>query len=129
VVDRAGSVSAVSDARAIGFDTVAPAAPVLDFLVVGDGGFLGGDVVGVITCGLSIANTAGEPAFGYLHELSPNGRSSTGGAYDAKIGRAACREREATYAVSGGGRGSDGRKGVWSDTAWVVERAGNVSAV
>src|SRR5436309_851302 len=126
VVDRAGNVSAVSNALAIRFETMATDAPVFDLPLVFDSTSSTEIYTLSLHDALPISNTAGEPAFGYLHELSPNGRSSTGGAYDANAPGCGFVGSYAPYADSAGGLGSDGRKGVWTYTAWAFHWCGNV---
>ena len=108
-------------------DTVAPLTPVLDLDAVEDSGYSSADNVTNINYWHYVANTAGEPAFGYLHELSPNGRSTTGGAYNANVAEWGFAGTYAPYADAAGGLGADGRQGVWTYTAWAVDYAGNLS--
>src|SRR5918994_1673691 len=75
-----------------------------------------------------VANTAGEPAFGDFHELSPNGRELTGGAYNANVAEWGFVGTFAPFADPLGGLGVDGRQGVWTYTAWAIDLAGNQSA-
>src|SRR5207249_544654 len=114
-----GIASGRSTSRGVVIDTVAPDAPVLDLPAAEDSGYWSSDDVTSINYWHFMANTAGEPAFGYLHELSPNGRSSTGGAYDANAPGWGFVGSYAPYADGAGGLGSDGRQGGWTYTAWV----------
>ena len=113
---------------AITYDTVAPVTPVLDLDAAEDSGSSASDNVTNINYWHFVANTAGEPAFGYLHELSPNRRELTGGAYSANTPEWGFVGTFAPFADPAGGLGADGRQGVWTYTALAIDLAGNQSA-
>src|SRR5439155_1632199 len=128
VVDLAGNQSATSNTLAISVDTVAPDAPVLDLPADQDSGTSSSDNITNVNYWRVVSGSANETARGFLHELSPNGRELTGGAYNANLPGWGFGGTFAPAADAAGGLGADGRQGVWTYTAWVIDLAGNQSA-
>ncbi|HEY3193683.1 MAG TPA: Ig-like domain repeat protein, partial [Candidatus Dormibacteraeota bacterium] len=123
--DLAGNASALSNLLAISFDSIAPAAPVLDLPAGEDSGVSNSDNITNVDVWHFFAAPPTESTVTAITELAPNGRLDTSN-WPGDVG-SACHCYY--FPDTGGGLGADHRQGLWSYTARFTDLAGNASAL
>ena len=123
--DLAGNLSPVSNTLAITFDSIAPAAPVLDLPAAEDSGASSTDNVTNDAVWHFFASGPSETGFAHVEELSPNGRDAIQSWNATPTNACNCYY----YPDNQGGLGADGRQGVWTYSATFEDLAGNLSPV